>query len=1341
MEASGSSRAEAVGRAVRVWTGQLVDLTARNNLLYFRDLKVGTLDLGNVAPDLLYGVLAGKVTPLRRLFPDEDLFDASVRRARAVRNRSQEHYEERGLETLFLACGMATWANQRGSATPCAPVLLCPARLAPRGAAQEEFELSVTGELEVNPTLVHMLEAEFDCRCDPEALLSSAGIEGAIDTAEELDVAYRWLTGLCSSVPGFSVAPRFVLGTFSYAKLPMVKDLEGAIEAMVEHELIAALAGDAGAQAAIRERRPQVEPSAPDHIAPADEFLVLDADASQNYAINAVLGGQDLVVKGPPGTGKSQTIANLVSTLVARGQRVLFVAEKRAAIDAVLRRLTDVGLSDLVLDLHGGASSRRAVAQALASALATNASIPRKDLSAEHRLLETRRDQLNGRVEALHSQRRPWDLSYFDAQAQTLGFDAAVGTQVRFRGTALQALGADAYRDAKEALRSYAGLGGLTLASSGSPWASATVVSSEQAQSAQALAARIRSHTLSSVIARLDAAAAQTGLRAPQTIAEWTQCLALWRDVEQMLDRCVPELYELPFDEVVAQLEPLAAGAGKRAAARLTSGEYRSARKQLKQLLRDEVKLTAREMHACIAAAAEQQRRWASLAESGMRPSVPPNLADLSAAHGQLVEELTVLAAYAGRELAGSRDDVSQQLDDLLADTATLGRLPELHRLRISLQQHGLGELLEDLSARAIAPPAAVDAFEHAWRMSFIEHVKLSDARIGAFDGEQHSRTVAEYRAADRRHIESTPQRVRRLVAEQATRAQDEHENQGALIRDQAARKRKHLSVRTLFANAPEAMTALKPCWAMSPLLVSQLLPSDQQYFDVVVFDEASQVRPADAIPAILRGKRVVVAGDERQLPPTDFFTGSNPDIDAPELEGRVVLDAGYESILDAMLPFISFRMLGWHYRSRDERLIAFSNTHLYDRGMTTFPGVTGPHCIQHVHVPFQPGQHGSETSANAEVLEVVRLIIDHAERRPDESLGVIAMGIKHADRIDEALRAALHDRDDLEAFFDESRQERFFVKNLERVQGDERDAIILSVGYGKNADGRLLYRFGPLNQEGGERRLNVAITRAKHRMTLVSAFTHNDMDPDRSSARGVELLRLYLQYAVSRGENLGPTAAAIAALNPFEVDVRDTLARAGIPLTAQYGCSGFRIDFAAKHPTQPGRLVLAIECDGASYHSSDTARDRDRLRQEQLERLGWTFHRIWSQDWFNDKQRETDKALGAYTAAVAAADGEADETTVPAGLPAAASSRPADDAPQRDPRPPLRRHQSIVEYSQAELRSLVRWIESDTLLRTQEQLLNAMVDELGFSRRGKRIVDALTRAITAERSSRPHGR
>jgi very-short-patch-repair endonuclease len=377
-----------------------------------------------------------------------------------------------------------------------------------------------------------------------------------------------------------------------------------------------------------------------------------------------------------------------------------------------------------------------------------------------------------------------------------------------------------------------------------------------------------------------------------------------------------------------------------------------------------------------------------------------------------------------------------------------------------------------------------------------------------------------------------------------------------------------------------------------------------------------------------------------------------------------------------------------------------------------------------------RPGLDANE-SASAEVTAVVDAILEHARTRPRESLGVIALGQVHAERINEALRRARPDHPDLDAFFAEpgtddegggGLTEPFFVKNLERVQGDERDAIILSIGYGKrNADGRLTYHFGPILTDKGERRLNVAITRARRRLTVVSTFGAEDMDPARSDRRGVELLRRYLAYVASGGNDLGSAPLEHPKLNAFELDVRDRLVAAGIPVIAQYGVSGYSIDFVASDRDQPGRFVLAIECDGAGYHSQPTARDRDRLRQQQLERLGWRFHRIWSTDWFADPTGEVQRVVDAYEHA---------RIPVPARPPAPAPSAVTSAAPKlRGPRPAVEPGHPISDYTLEQLVALATWIESDTLLRTEDELVEALMDDLGFQRHGKRIDERLRAA------------
>jgi very-short-patch-repair endonuclease len=352
-------------------------------------------------------------------------------------------------------------------------------------------------------------------------------------------------------------------------------------------------------------------------------------------------------------------------------------------------------------------------------------------------------------------------------------------------------------------------------------------------------------------------------------------------------------------------------------------------------------------------------------------------------------------------------------------------------------------------------------------------------------------------------------------------------------------------------------------------------------------------------------------------------------------------------------------------------------------------------------------------------------------------------MGIKHMERINEALRRARLVNSTLDAYLNEIfyDTEKFFVKNLERVQGDERDAILISVGYGKNPEGRMLYRFGPLNNKGGERRLNVAVTRARARIGVISSFSSADMDPARLRADGAQMLRDYLLYAESGGRDLGAHMRERDPLNPFEQDVLAQLSAAGLSLDCQVGCSGYWIDFAAKHPTEPGRYVLAIEADGVMYHSSDTARDRDRLRQDHLERLGWRFHRIWSSEWFHHREREVALTVAAFGEALRV------PPQPPEHSPVIHNSQQAGSEPTNGSsaetvngrvglRPWRPDGRPIAEYPDFELVKLMRWIMSDGQLRTTDELVALGTSELGFERRGARIVNALERAITTVKRS-----
>ncbi|MDP4507030.1 AAA domain-containing protein [Nonomuraea turcica] len=1248
-EPSDNRRAELIAAAQANWISALTDLGGRNTLLYYKDRRAGTLDLATADPANLERFLRTGSIRLTRLFSDADARADAIRRVQAIHRKSRELLEERGLRAAYLATGMATWDEL--FLEPAAPVLLRGLTITPTRARHDDFHLALDDEVEVNPVLLHKL-----------ATVYGADAERATGDHDQLRAI-----AAAAEVPGFDIQDRRVIGTFTYSKLPMVRDMQAAGELLADSDVVAAIAGDAEAQELLSGDRGEVL----ELDSPEDDYSVLDADSSQRSTIDAVLSGRSLVIHGPPGTGKSQTIANLIAALVAKGRKVLFVAEKRAAIDAVLSRLKGADLGDLVLDIHEGTRDRLRIARDLGDTLDLAQTVtegPEQEL--DRRLIDRQR-RLSRHVAGLHEPRPPWGVSAFQIQSALLGVPAEARTPVRlFPPEHIDREAADRIRDE---LRDFAHLGGFTLRPGSTPWYGASLRTAEQARQAADLASRLHSHLLPLLAYRVDQACAEAGLRAPEGHRERVTVLQLFAGVAQTMRRLSPRVFESDPSRLAA-----AAGDGTAGDGPLGLRERHALRKRARALWLGAGKPERAELHAALAEAAEQLAEWDArrlpppapdawragpdgTSPSGRPPWPPSDLGGLLRLQAECEAQLASLRAY-----VRVPDDPGEVLAALCADRDTAWKLPRLYDLGMRFDALGLGQLLDDLARKQATADLAAAAFDHAWYSSILDHVRVSDPRYAAERGDALDEIAGDFRERDIRHLAANRARVRRAWAVRLRDAEDRHPLQARVIRKQAALRRGQLPLRRLLDQTGDVLFALKPCWAMSPLIVSQVLPATR-LFDVVIFDEASQIVPADAVPSVMRAHQIVVAGDDRQLPPTNFFrqVGDGAD-DAEDEESMVSFGAGFESVLDALRPLLPTWPLTWHYRSRDERLVAFSNARIYGGALTTFPGVSRGDCLRHVVVaqPAAPTTGpGQEASVPAEVDKVVELVLDHARARPGESLGVIALGMRHAERVDQALREALAEHPELEDFFAEDAPEPFFVKNLERVQGDERDAIILTIGYGKHRDGRMRYQWGPLLRDGGERRLNVAATRAKHRLTLVSSFSSHDVDPARVTKAGARLLADYLEYAGSGGTPAD--ASGGTALNPFEADVRDRLARHGITVVPQYGVGGFRVDFAATHPRDPDRMVLAIEADGASYRDSRSVRDRDRLRKEHLERLGWNFHRLWSTNWFHNPQAEADKLRKAYQEAVAAYEPEPEPERAPEPPP------PPHAAAEPDHRPP----------------------------------------------------------------------
>lgn len=1365
-----TSRLEQVANAMTEWRHELINVDGSNRLLYYRDLKVGTLDLADAVPTALEQLRRGQAVRLGRLYPEKERLVTALKSVKRIAGMSRVAEEEYGVSISFLAIGMATWDDGRSSfdqsnnghsnnveeeppgnlglRMPASPVLLQPVGFVARPGSRDGYELKLSGEAIVNPVLLHVLSSQFQVVVDDSELLEAASDDGML---------FRALEKSCSGVARFGINERLLIGTFSYMKQPMVDDLdEDQLEFLAESDLVAAIAGVPEAVELIRSQGGDASLTSPDYEPPANEFLVLDADASQSYVINAASAGQHLVVQGPPGTGKSQTIANLIADLAAHGKSVLFVAQKRAAITAVLQRLERVDLEHLAIDMFEGAGSRKHVMSAIGAAMETMSEARTVSADALHVRWTTARDQLTRHQMALHELREPWHTSVWGLMSMERGQPEAAKTVLRLKPKVI----GDWTPLSVEELGGFAAelcaAGGFDASLIGRVgWGIDAFPDLESLATSYGYAEELDESVLPSVLTFVTEQAQVAGVETPCSVNQLRDLVTLlaktveyWRLSGRALSS---DLADIDLTLAINANAPKEWLASKDI--QIAWRERRTGRKIANTLLDKSLSKVMR--HEYLVESRRLRDAWKNLGA----PKVPElDSAGVTAGKTSeriLMERIDRLQVKVdGVALAEvSFEELASVLKDLLGDPYRF-RLPQIHGFRRRLIDAGLGDVLVEMSAQHVSGDVADAKVRYVFAVSLIEQILAKDERLAGVTRAQLERWAMEFVTADVQHLEANAARVRRIAAERMATIRNSYPDEDAAVHRQVIRKRGFISIRKLFLEAPNVLKAIKPCWAMSPLMVSQILPA-RRLFDVVIFDEASQVVPADAIPAIARGAQLLVAGDQHQLPPTNLWQkisvagldedgdgGDDGDEDEDQSPNIAPATRDLESILDALALVLTgrTRTLTWHYRSKDEMLIATNNSYIYHNQLITFPGANGEGRVRYISVPPSPGLGRNNKSPSSEVSKVVDLALEHARDHPLESLGIITFGSDHMNRIEAELEARLKVATELQPFFQPSGFEPFFIKNIERVQGDEREAIILSLGYGKADDGRLRYSWGPVLNKGGERRPNVATSRAKSRMTLVTSFTADEMDPTASSSEGFQFMYRFIQFMNSHGQSFGGSPGRDVTLNPFEADVMHQLTAAGLQLEPQWGVGAYLIDFAVKDPDHPGRFVLAIECDGASYHSGVIARERDRLRQQHLELLGWRFHRIWSTDWRTDPAPQVEAVLVAYEAALAkarsaeegigeqsgAASNEGDKSDI---LNSTSAPKARVFMPLFTPGTPIARYRPI------ELVRIVRWVMSDDIIRTDEELLEEAVKEMGFAKRGSRIRLALIEAIVSAKA------
>jgi hypothetical protein len=919
-------------------------------LLYFRDLKTGSLDLSEVSETLMPALMRSEPVRLSDLF-GEDEHRTVVGRLLEIRRKAVENLEEKGLDTMHIGLGIATWAASDGGRPPAAPVFLVPVTIDLRGRDGLASAMRRVGDIGLNPVLLHVLEAEYAATVPAEEILQTVDEEGT-EAGRDLSKPFLMLSASAAGVPGFTIQEKFVLGNFSFQKMRMVQDLKEYGEELVSHDLIAALAGDEDARSSISESRNALDPRSLDSMPVANDLLILDADSSQQAVIAAALSNQDGVIQGPPGTGKSQTIANAIASFIGAGKKVLFVAEKRAALEVVARRLQACGLGHVFLDLHGADIRRSEIAQRLAECLGGIKESPVVESTEPDQRLGERREVLNDHVKRMHSPRPPSGKSVYQIQGDLLRLPQDSHVPTRWKGKQLEALTSERVRKGVELLGEAAATPGLFLRTDPSPWTGAHIANESDLQTAIDITDRLADDIWPKFIHAIGIVTAESGLANPVFLPEAADLLGLVGDVQKILVDWNEQIFDLDLKQTLKQLSPASSGPVRRVISWCVDPGFRLGLRQV-ALVSRHAGGSWKARRQVAEQADDARTRWDSKSHGAGRPCAVPSFLGAAKMSTRLHEDLKTLQPIivAADLTAMGLDVLGALLLALREDRTTPYLLPNLARIERELAGLGFESLVVELRRGKPRPEVWGDSLIFAWLSSLIEAERAADPVLAAFNGRLHDRIVEDFQDRDQDRLDIATLLVRRLHAERAVAAMNEHRDQDGMVRREAGKKKRHLPVRQLLAQASDVVLSLCPCWMASPLSVSHLLDGRRKYFDVVIFDEASQVPPEDAIPSILRGRRAIVAGDRHQLPPTTFFDADTEDESELDAADPTV---GFESVLDIMSAFLEPWTLDWHYRSRDERLIAFSNRWIYGNRLITFPGIGGSEALS--HVPAPPG-------------------------------------------------------------------------------------------------------------------------------------------------------------------------------------------------------------------------------------------------------------------------------------------------------------------------------------------------------------------------------------------------
>jgi superfamily I DNA and/or RNA helicase/very-short-patch-repair endonuclease len=1323
-----------------LWERRLLDLSLRNNLLNIRitkntlqlipanlscledaladgeefrilhrpaDWESPAMDFGIYSSipesDPMVGFINSELSQKRLRFylPENDLGKALTHLYRS----SRTSIEENGANTLYLALGLLKWYETPSSERPrYAPILLLPVEIIRKSAAKGYVIRSREEETMMNITLLEMLRQNFG--------IAISGLDPlpTDESGVNVKLIYSIIRNSIKNQRKWDVEEQAILGIFSFNKFIMWNDIHNNANKLVQNKIVSSLInGKIEWEAATEE----IDATDMDkQVSPADIVLPIIADSSQLEAIYEAVHDKTFILHGPPGTGKSQTITNIIANALYKGKRVLFVAEKMAALSVVQSRLAAIGLTPFCLEIHSNKAKKSAVISQLKETTEIIRQTPPEEFRKEAERLLNLRAELNQYIEALHKE-YPFGVSLYDAiiHYQSVDVESCFDIPQAY----LDTLDKDTFAQWEDAIELLV----RTANACGHPYQhpltgiSITEYSSAVKEESSLLLTgfidllttirqkldvfsillkdtdihptRKDFQTIAHIIRRiLDIPELTPGLltlpllnetlneyrevvvhgrkrdeqrkeietgftqeilsiNAKQMLAEWNRVSGQWflpRYFGQRKIRKAINIYALKTIET-EDIKPLLhriiryqeeAEAVRKYIGQLPSLFGRPGKNEdwntIEQIIDDMASLHSHLLNYAkdIAKVSQIKQNLSAQLTEGIQTFRDIHAHSFNELY-QLADTLTAtekkLSGMLGISIEELYTDSADWITIALSKARTwkenLDKLKDWYQwlqAYQTLHSLGIGFIATEYKEKNIPTGQLTDSFRKSFYQAAIRYIIAKEPTLELFNGKIFNDIIAKYKQISAKFEETTQRELFARLASNIPSFTHEaiQSSEVGILQKNIRNNARGISIRKLFDQIPTLLSRMCPCMLMSPLSVAQLIDTDADKFDLIVFDEASQMPTYEAVGAIARGKNVIIVGDPKQMPPTSFFSVNTIDEDNIEMEDL-------ESILDDCLALsIPSKYLLWHYRSKHESLIAFSNSEYYDNKLMTFPSpdnIESKVRIVNINGYYDKGKsRQNRAEAQAVVDEIARRL--RSEELRKKSIGVVTFSIVQQALIEDLLSDLFIFYPELETLALEC-DEPLFIKNLENVQGDERDVILFSVGYGPDAEGRVSMNFGPLNRAGGERRLNVAVSRARYEMIIYSTLRSDMIDLNRTSSIGVAGLKRFLEYAEKGTRstiNSVPRQLSEATAS-IETIIADRLRSLGYTVHTDIGCSGYKIDIGIVDTENTSNYQLGIICDGKNYKRTKTARDREIVQNNVLKALGWDIYRIWTMDWW----------------------------------------------------------------------------------------------------------------------------